>query len=539
MQQVRFRAWESCALLFTGFALGWLAVAFPFSPWAADDFGSEIIAAACNFGARIADLKNYPTGTMSYHPAVWLYLASGVSSLVTLGAAAVGNDLAYFDRIMDQANEIHEASKFVLIGVTLLSLYLYRVAARSMAPPWVIWSGLAISFLATPQAIFRAVYMTTESFGPLVNVLLVSAVAAIVWRPKNYMTYVLCGSAIAFAYLLKISYIYVYFALSSAIVASAILQREYLRHLTGLAILHATSLFGVMVIGKWFIGRQLFQFLRTYQFDAMKQASTFSVATISSNTQLARSSGSTVALDVLIGVLAVGVGVAIGVWRRKIDAPTIVISVAAMTASIVALSVTLKTYNPYYELAASGTLPLLLIACWRAWQPFALRASLVFPALVATVALALGWMSIGPSIAIFQTLRDNSLQANNDRSIIASRVDLANDRGIFLYHTPFKEHGAGYVAYFCGLSKIQSQLRAADRPAQSSLGPMNLEGIRYVVADKAYVNRQGIVEGRALDPLIREVPRYEAGDQLVELKRSWLIIKAAKGDSVRGEKRTD
>ncbi len=150
---------------------------------------------------------------MGYHPAVLFYVFSWLAAFAALGAGAIGSDLAYFDRLIDNAPLLFISLKACAILVTGLLVFACRQSLARLAPAGVVLLAIALYFAVTPQSVFRAVYPLTETFALAVNALFAVGLVRFAKNPLGWGPYVLNGFVVAFAYLLKVSFLYVYAAL--------------------------------------------------------------------------------------------------------------------------------------------------------------------------------------------------------------------------------------------------------------------------------------------------------------------------------------
>lgn len=505
-----------------------LSIHYPSTLWAGDDYSLEFLAATCNLGARINDLTLYPTGAMAYHPAVPFYFFSWLAAFAALGTGAIGSDLAFYDRILDNVPALFVSLKACSIILTACLVLLYRRAASRLdVPPAVIALGLLLYFVETPESLFRSVYPLTETFALGVNALFLIALVRMAHKPTDLWTAVICGLTTAFAYLVKVSFLYVYAGLLIGFVYIVIFSAsQWKRLLVSYLTSHTVGLVAVIVVGKEIIGGELFKFLLNLHLDILLHASgssaNNSVSDVAQSISASWQTGATIIpLIIFVSPCLLGI-VSIATLRRKISVQTGAIVSGASVASLASVAAILTRYGNTYAVAAAATAPLLLYSAWMVAGSPRVRQMICLVAVCVLAASA--YRSIPSAILLFKDKTDTSLAAKSDANEIRRRIK-PGDIGLFLYRVSMAGYGKGYVSYFCEVPRITNALLWENRAEQSSMA-RSAEEPDYIVVDKLYnPTEAAITSGKLLDPASPDVSTYHTGDEIISLDKVWLLIR--------------
>jgi hypothetical protein len=516
-------------LCLAGFLLS-IVILFPADIWADNDYAREILANACNASARLADRVLYPALMMGYHPGVPVYLLSGLISLVAMGGK-VGSDLAFFDQLIDRAGFIYAGSKLAVVTITVGSVALFIAWTRRLAPLWVIIVGLALWFTSAPAVLIQSVLLATETFGLLLNGMLVACTMLLVSEPRRLRPYLLSGLVAAFAYLVKLSFIFVYGALLLAILAAAFAVRLRWKDLIlYLAAYNAIAIGIAYATGYWLIRGEAFSHLIDFHLSAFQPSSSnfgdrLGLAQMQVNLFQSWQHGASAVVVALFGGTAVLIyGLYLSIARRespRVSVPAVVAGAASIAS---ALPVVVR-YTPSYVAATSGTLPFLVIAAWQMSSSRFLRYLTIGAAAILAVVFAP--RSFGDALARFQWLSARTQDAALDMQELDRLVDANATRGLFNYQVATRFFGEGFAVHYC-THPVHAAYASSLRPRKSSFGDEEGTGFDYFVVDKLYFpTLEQVKTSKYLDPI--KIPSsqhtYKPSDRIVELKTMWILIR--------------
>lgn len=518
---------EPCLFVLLLVLLAGLAIKYPSTLWAGDDYSLEYLAAACNAGARLKDLVMYKTGTMAYHPAVQFYVFSWFAAFAALGTGAIGSDLSFFDRLIDNAPALFVSLKLCTIILMGALVCFYRRAISGLVPANVAILALTLYFVTTPQSVFRSVYPLTETFALAVNALFVIALMRLAKNPLGLYPYLLCGITVAFAYLLKVSFLYAYGALGLAFAyLIPFYARSWVRLLRGLLTFHVVGIGIIWIVGQYVIGPQYFAAVMRLHWAIFTHGpgseANASLDDVIRSMQFDWDTGATALPIVIVVAPALLAAVLFGTIHRRISPFSGAIAVGAASASLAAVVGVLTRYGPTYVVGASATIPLLLISAWIAAGERNSR-TVIYSAGICVGLFSL-WRCVPGVEALFQDKFVASAKAEADELSI-QRLVKSDRTGLFLYRVSMPGYGKGYVSFHCEVPTITDALLAENRKQQSSMA-RSVEEPDYVVADKNYSPTEAEVKsGKNLDPINPVKTTYRLGDELLKLNNVWLIIR--------------
>jgi len=508
-------------------ALAGLAMAYPSMLWAGDDYSLQYLAAACNAGARLNDFVIYPSTTMAYHPAVPFYVFSWLAAFAAIGSGAIGADLPFFDRLIGNAPVLFASLKACGIVTTgLLVLVCWRSLVR-LAPTAIVLLALALYFAVTPQAMFRAVYPLTETFALAVTALFTFALVRFAVAPLGWWPHVFAGLACAFAYLLKVSFLFVYCALLVAFFYVALFGAYRQSALWARFVLsHAVGITVICAVGFLFIGQEYFSSLLRLHWAILTHGAgseaNGSLADVFGSIAVSWRSGATAIPIVLLVAPAQLLAVIVGTKTGRIPPATATIAVGASIAALGSVAAVLTRFGDTYVLAVAATIPLLCISAWLLAGSRSARSAV--GAVAACLALGSAWRSVPAVRELFLDKTEVSFRAEADMATIHQRMR-PDAKGLFLYRVSMPGYGKGYVSMHCGVPGITAALLKADRPEQSSMA-RTVRDPDYVIADKGYNYPEAVIRsGKNLDPINLVATTWRDGDEIVPLADAWLIIR--------------
>jgi hypothetical protein len=393
--------------------------------------------------------------------------------------------------------------------------------------------ALALYFVMTPQSVFRAVNPLTESFALAVNALFIVALVRLARDPLRVWPYVLCGVAAAFAYLLKVSFLYVWGALLAAFAYLAVFGvrplgvAPVLRLLRGLVVFHVVGIGLVWAVGLTVIGEFYFAALRRLHWSIFTHGpgseANASLADVVQSMALSWDSGATALPVVMVVAPALLLAVTVATLRRRLPPFAGAVAVGAAMAALASVAAVLTRYGETYVVGVAATIPLLFVASWYAAGDSRARRVIVATAL--GVVLLSAWRAAPAVDHLFTEKVSTSRKASSDAQAIAG-IAGPDATLLYLYRVPMVGFGKGYVAFHCEVPHINEALLAANRNEQSSMA-RSVSAPDFVVVDKHYnLTAAEVKSGKNLDPINGVKTVWRDGDELIALDKVWLMRRA-------------
>src|ERR1700730_2878741 len=242
-----------------------LFFAYPISFWSSTDNEPLGLADALNLAHRLADLRMYQAPGMMGHPGVQFYLMSWLA-LVFSGypLAATGPD--FFHAVIDHVEDYHRAIVVMAALAGAAGVYIFARTALKLVPIGVTTVALLIWLVSTPATILFFMSWGFESFAILINSLFLVVLVRLAFdRDIDPTVVILAGCVGAFAYLNKLSYIYVPLALVSAIFWKAFFCKAgWLRGTTLVALFVVSFVGAIVAVAYLIIGWDSFTALRRF-----------------------------------------------------------------------------------------------------------------------------------------------------------------------------------------------------------------------------------------------------------------------------------
>jgi hypothetical protein len=540
-EQMRFsgrghRLWPSifaAAFFFTPVVF---LFSYPISFWCSTDNEPMGLANAVNMAYRLADFRLYPAEGMTYHPGVQFHFMSWLALAVT-GYPVAGAGQDFFRAVIDHVDDYFRASIYVAALVGAAGVYVFARTAIRLVPFGVVAVGLLLWLLSTPATILFFMSPGYESVAILVNGLFLAILVRLAFDREIDPTVIfLAGCVGAFAYLNKLSYIYVPLALACAIFWKAVFFRVGWLRGAGFIALFVCSVVGVVAAtGYLIIGGQTFRNLLRFHQNVIMGSGMYGTGdqTVVDKAEvwhaiLAVPADRTYAmvLALIAGAVLFVVGVVTGIKDRQKDAVAI-IAIGTGLAALYSSLIVLKHYDTHYTAGVSATLPACVVAICLfsgAWN---------FKARIAAFALA--WVAVvlmaDPVLATIRYVlasRSNATQlALADRKDVAALTAGMTRVVDFAYRVPFPQYGEGMIVHFAGVPRLTQAYLQNKGPVTNSVTEQSVtEDVGAYVIDKGYFPTLEAVKRADNFDLTGPKPvQFQEGDKLIELRTVFLLVR--------------
>jgi hypothetical protein len=513
-----------------------LHFAYPIGFWSSTDNEPLGLADALNMAYRLADLRVYPAVGMTNHPGVQYYFMSWLALAFTGYPVAVsGQD--FFHAVIDHVDDYHRASICIAALVGAAGVYVFARTALKLVPIGVTAVALLIWLVSTPATILTFMSPGFESVAILINSLFLAILVRLAFdRDVDPTVVVLAGCVGAFAYLNKLSYMYIPLALVSAVFWKAVFCRTGWSRGVALVALSVFSFVAVVVAtGYLVIGWDAFGDLLTFHQNVILRSGLYGTGAqnVVDETEvwhaiMAIPSDKTYAigLALIAGAVLVIAGLATGIKNRQKDGVA-VMSIGAGLGALLSALIVLKHYDSHYTAGVSAALPACVVATCLfagAWN-FKARIAVFVMAWAAVILMA------DPALANIRYVLAN--RSNSTRLALADIKDIAAltarvTRVIdFAYRVPFPQYGEGFLVAYAGIPRLTQEYLQNRRGVTNSITEQSVkEDVGSYVIDKGYFPNVEAVKGAANVDLLGPKPvQFEEGDTLIELRTVFLLIR--------------
>jgi hypothetical protein len=513
-----------------------LFFAYPIGFWSSTDNEPLGLANALNLAYRLADFRMYPAPGMSDHPGVQFYLM-GWLALAFTGHPVAGTGQEFFRGVIDHVEDYHRAIVFMAALVGAAGVLIFARTALKLISIWATAAGLLLWLVSTPATILFFMSSGFESVALLVNSLFLVVLVRIAFdREIDHKVIVLAGCVGAFAYLNKLSYIYVPLALGSAVGWKAVFCRTgWFRGATLVALFVGALVLTILataffVIG-WsgFIGLLKFHrsiILGSGMYGAGDQVVVDSEGIRRAITAIPVDKAYAMPLALIAGG-ALFVGGLIKGLKNPREHEVAVVGIGAGLAAFFSALIVMKHYESHYTAGVSATLPACVVAgCLftQAWKS-KLRFS----------ATAIAWLAVllmaGPVLlnvtGTLASKSDATRLAREDIKEIEARTAGMKRVVDFAYRVPFSQYGEGFVIHYAGVPRLtQEHVRNRRGVTNSFTEHLVTEDVGAYVIDKNYfADAEAVKSAANLDLLGPKPVKFSEGDQLIELRRIFLLIR--------------
>ncbi len=509
---------------------------YPIGFWSSTDYEPLGLADALNMAYRLADLRLYAAEGMTNHPGVPFYFMSWLALALSGHPVATGEQGHFFRDVVDHVEDYHRAAVYVAALAGSIGVFVFARTALRLIPTGAVVLALLAWLVSTPATILCFMYTGFEPAAMLVNALFLVVLATLAFeREIDPKVIVLAGFVGAFAYLNKLAYAYVPLALVCAIFWKAYFLRLGWRRSTGLIALSFFTFVAVVVAtGYFIIGWKAFVYLLRFHRNVILGSGLYGAGdhvVVSGAgvwraiTAIPGDRAYAVPLALIAGVGLYIAGLFTGIRNRQNDGIAVMGIGTGLAALLSALSV-LKHYDTHYTAAVAATLPGCVLACFllaRDWH-----SKIRFTA-VAVITLAIMLMT-GP---VLLEVRDAlTFKVDITRVAVADMKEVsARTAGLervvdFTYRVPFPQFVEGFVVNYAGVPRLTEEyVRARVGITNDIRGETNSEIGAYVFDKTYFPNAQAIMSAPVLDKWALRPERFDAHDELIELRRVFLLIR--------------
>jgi hypothetical protein len=527
----------SCALAAVFFVIPvLLSFMYRVGFWSSTDNEPLGLASALNMAYRLADLRFYPDGGMADHPGLQFYFMSWLALALT-GFPVATAGYEFFRTVMDHLDSYYRATICVAALVGAIGVYIFARTALRLIPAGATVVGLVLWLVSTPATILYFMSPGFESVALLVNSLFLVVLVRLAYdREIDPWIVILAGCIGAFAYLNKLSYIYVPLALVSALFWKAVFCRAgWLRGSAFIALFVFAFVGAIVAAGYFIIGWDTFGLLRRFHKSVLLGSELYGAGNqvVVSGEGIRRAimaipADKAYALPLaLIGGMVLYLGGLITGFRNRQNDNVAVVGIGVGLAALFSALMVIKHYGFHYTAGVSATLPACAVACGlfaQAWQSKA-RFAAVAVAWGAALFMA-GPALLAVTVMLAQKSETTRLAKEDLKEIIAQTA--AMKRVVdFAYRVPFAQYGEGFVVYYAGVPQLkQWYLENKGRVTNSIAENWLTEDVGAYVIDKNYFRDVEAVKSASnLDLLGPKAVRLETEDKLIELHTVFLLIR--------------
>lgn len=514
-----------------------LFAAYPYSFWVSYDYQPLGLADALNLAYRIGDRQLYYARGMAGHPGVPFYFMNWLALALT-GFPAATKGQGFFDAVIAHIDLYHTLTVWLAATVGAIGVCLFAWAARTLAPLGVVALGLLIWLASTPATLQAFLLPSIDAFALMINGLFFAVLVRLAYdRNVTSGNAILAGCVGAFAYLNKLSYIYVPLALAVAGIANIVLRRVgWTRGILLSALSVGVFVSVVVAVGFTVIGSQAFGELLTFHRMVFQGSGLYGggdktwVSSSALWNALAQIPGNKAyaVFIALIGGASLGMGGLILGFRRPEHLPTALIGIGAGVAATLSAAFVLKHYDAHYTAGVSATLPACVVGGYRLAKSCGFKFGTFGAAVAVLPSVFMAYLVSAPVISSLASLKEKTELAQADLREINAQTD-RNDRTVeFAYRTPFSWYCEGFVVVFASIPRLTIEYPQVRPNKISSMTDEVLDrNVGAYVIDKAYFPTVESVKAAANVALLGRKPvTFKNSDKLIELRTVFLLIKS-------------
>jgi hypothetical protein len=507
---------------------------YPNSLWANFDYETEAVADALNMAYRIADHRLYFARGLVDHPGVPFYLMSWLALALTGYPAASGP--GFFDTVIEHAEVFHRMLIWLAALTGAVGIVIFARAARSLVPTAVVAIALLIWLVSSPATLLMFESPSIETFALLINALFFVVLVRLAYDADlTARVAFLCGCVGAFAYLNKLSYIYVPVALAVAGFTNAGLRGAGRIRTRRLTLYFA---FGVLLVllatAVFFIGWPGFLILLRFHLRVMLGSGLYGTGdhVVIAKDEIWRSLAAIPADRAYAMVIALVGGPCLVIagfltGRKGPDhVPVALIGIGTGTASLLSALFVVKHYNVHYVAGVSATLPASAVAAYlliksRDYRFRTAAAALAVAAILLMATQMLGWLL--PQLAA--KTKTTELAAADLQEI---KAQFAGKKVLveFGYAAPFSQAGEGFVVVYGSVQRLTDDYRRSRPDVIGSMASslVDRDADAYVIAKAYFPTVESVKAAPNLSLFGRKPVRFKEGDKLIELHTAFLLI---------------
>jgi len=508
---------------------------YPSSFWAKMDYEPHGLADALNLAYRLADRHMYPARGMMDHPGVPFYFMSWLA-LALAGFPTATSDPGFFATVIANVERFHLNAIWLAALVGAIGIYVLARTAQKVAPAGVVALGLIVWLVSTPAALLMFVSPSIDSFGILINALFLVVLIRIADHRAPLMGLaVLSGATGAFAYLNKLSYLYIALALAAAGILNLIFRKPGWMRAGWLCIVFGvTFVLVVLAVGFGIIGRQGFHDLLQFHKSVFRGSGLYGAGQGGvSSEALWRAVAAIPADRAYAMVLALGGGailIAGGLatsLRGARHFPAAIIGTGAGIACSLSAVIVMKHYALHYTAGVAATLPAGVVGGYLLLKDWGFRPGAPAAVLAAAASLLMATQTVPPLLSVLASRTNTTELAKADDEDI--RTHLAGDTRVveFVYRAPFADYGEGFVVTFGSVPRLTEAYRRSRPNVISSMTADLVDReIGAFVLDKAYFPTAETVRAAPNIALLASKPvTLQDTDRLIELRTCFLVIR--------------
>jgi hypothetical protein len=507
---------------------------YPNSLWANFDYETEAVADALNMAYRIADHRLYFARGLVDHPGVPFYLMSWLALALTGYPAASGP--GFFDTVIEHAEVFYRILIWLAALTGAVGIVIFARAARRLVPIAVVAIALLIWLVSSPATLLMFESPSIETFALLINALFFAVLVRLAYDANlTARVAFLCGCVGAFAYLNKLSYIYVPVALAVVGFTNARLRGAGWIQTRRLTLYFA---FGVLLVllatAVFFISWPGFLILLRFHLRVMLGSGLYGTGdqVVIAKDEIWRSLAAIPAdrayamVIALVGGPCLVIGGFLAGRKGSDHVPVALIGIGTGTASLLSALFVVKHYNVHYVAGVSATLPASTVAAYlliksRDYRFRTAAAALAVVAILLMTSQMLGWLL--PQLAA--KTKTTELAAADLQEI---KAQFAGKKVLveFGYAAPFSQAGEGFVVVYGSVRRLTDDYLQS-RPDVIGSMASNLrdrDADAYVIAKAYFPTVESVKAAPNLSLFGRKSVRFKEGDKLIELHTAFLLI---------------
>jgi hypothetical protein len=510
---------------------------YPSSLWTGSDYQPHGLADALNMAYRLADHRMYFARGMLDHPGVPFYFTSWLA-LALAGYPVASQGSGFFNTVIEHVEDFHQVTVWLAASVGAIGVYVFARAAQKLVPIGVVAIGLLVWLASTPTTLLMFVGTSIESFAILINALFFVVLVRLAYdRDLTAKVAFLCGCVGAFAYLNKLSYIYIPVALAVAGIANVVWRRAGGIRARQLSLLFASGyLLVLLATAVFIIGWDGFLILVRFHLRVMISSGMYGNGdrVVVSKDEIWQALAALpvdrayAILIALVGGPCLAIGGFLTGRRGPEHVPVALISLATGTASFLSAIFVLKHYGIHYTAGVSATLPASVAAGYllaKSWG-WDYRFRIVATALAATAILFMADQTRGWLIPALAARTNTSQLAQADMQEIRARL-AGNKRAVeFGYRAPFSGYGEGFVIYYGSVPRMTDDYVQSRQQMFSSMSAelIHREVGAYVLDKAVFPTVESIKTAANIVPNGPEPVTFKQGDEIIELRTVFLLI---------------
>jgi hypothetical protein len=509
---------------------------YPYSFWAGTDYEPLGLADALNMAYRIADHRMYSAIAMMDHPGVPFYFMNWLA-LALAGYPVASTGPGFLDRVIEHIEVYHQITIWLGALAGAAGVYIFARTAQKLVPISVVAAGLLIWLTSTPATLLEFESPSIDLFAILINSLFFAILVQTAYdRDLTSKVAILAGCVGAFAYLNKLSYIYVPLALVVTGGLSLHFRRADGARKRRLWILSVGSYVlvviatGIFIIG-WGGLLILIRFhIRIFLGSGLYGGGDRVVVSGSEVWHAVMAIPADRAYAVFIA-LAGGAALAVGGFltgrKGPEHVPVALISIGTGLASLFSAIFVMKHYDLHYTAGISATLPSSVVAGYlllKSWG-WDYRHRIAAQGVAAVAILVMAALTAKTLIPAMVHRTNTTELAKADLQDIQTQL-AGSKRGIeFAYRTPFAAYGEGFVIHYASVPRLTDDYVQGRRIFSSMAADLIDRDVGAYIIDKASFPTAESV--KAAPDVVLSGPKpvaFKDGDKLIELRTVFILI---------------